>query len=192
VEIARIRNALVVATALAASAGLARAQAADPPCNSPEARQFDFWLGDWAIEQRILRKDGSYAEFPARTSVRLAAAGCALVEEWRGSVQFFWAGMETPAELHGLSIRAWDPTDRVWVIHWLDDMNPALGEPFVGGFEDGRGTFIQATTGSDGVERTSRITFDNPVEGVVEWSLASSRDGGESWTTLWSMHMTRE
>jgi hypothetical protein len=190
---ARIRSALALATALVASGpGLTRAQPEDPACTSPEARQFDFWLGDWAIEQRILRQDGSYAEFPARTSVRSAAAGCALVEEWRGTVEFFWAGMEAPAELHGLSVRAWNPGAREWVIHWLDDMNPALGEPFVGVFEAGRGTFTQTTTGPDGVDRTSRITFENPAVGVVEWSLASSRDGGESWTTLWSMHMTRK
>jgi hypothetical protein len=190
---ARIRYALAIATALAASGpALAGAQPADPACTSPEARQFDFWLGDWAIEQRILRQDGSYAEFPARTSVRPAAAGCALVEEWRGTVQFFWAGMEAPAELHGLSVRAWDPAAGAWVIHWLDDMDPALGEPFVGGFEDGRGTFTQTTTGPDGVERMSRIRFENPADGVVDWSLETSRDGGESWTTLWSMHMTRQ
>jgi hypothetical protein len=190
---ARIRTALALATALVASdPGQARAQPADPACTTPEARQFDFWLGDWAIEQRILRQDGSYAEFPARTSVRSAAAGCALVEEWRGTVQFFWAGMEAPAELHGLSVRAWDPAAGVWIIHWLDDMDPVLGEPFVGGFAAGRGTFTQTTTGADGVERTSRITFHNPIDGIVEWTLATSRDGGESWTTLWSMDMTRQ
>jgi hypothetical protein len=122
---ARIRYALAIATALATtSPGLARAQLADPACTSPEARQFDFWLGDWAIEQRTLRQDGSYAEFPARTGVRPAAADCALVEEWRGTVQFFWAGMEAPAELHGLSVRAWDPAAGAWVIHWPDDITP--------------------------------------------------------------------
>jgi hypothetical protein len=62
----------------------------------------------------------------------------------------------------------------------------------VGGFEAGRGTFTQTTTGPDGVERISRIRFENPADGIVEWSLATSRDGGESWTTLWSMHMTRQ
>ena len=180
------------AVAPAVASGLARTRAFDSACAAPEARQFDFWLGDWVIEQRILRQDGSYAEFPARTSVRPAAAGCALIEDWRGTVQFFWTGMEAPAALHGLSVRAWDPATRAWVIHWLDDRDPSLGEPFVGGFEDGRGVFTQTTTGEDGVERTSRIAFDNPAEGVVEWSLATSRDGGESWTTLWSMHMTRQ
>lgn len=189
----RIRNALALATTLMTiGPGVALAQPADPACTSPEARQFDFWLGDWTIQQKILRQDGSYAEFPARTRVRPAAAGCALVEEWRGTVQFFWAGMEAPAELFGLSVRAWDPRSGTWNIHWLDDMNPALGEPFVGRFDGSRGTFTQTMTGPDGVERTSRITFEHPAEGVVEWSLATSRDGGESWTTLWSMHMTRD
>jgi len=173
--------------------GLAGAQGSDEAaCAAPEARQFDFWLGDWTIDQRILRPDGSYLELPARTSVRSAVTGCALVEEWRGDVQFFWAGMEAPAELHGLSVRAWDPETRTWVIHWLDDMDPVLGEPFIGGFEDGRGVFTQTTTGPDGVERTFRITFENPADGVVDWQLAFSRDGGASWTTLWSMRMTRE
>ena len=192
-ENGRIIRARALATALVASGPpLALAQLADPACTSPEARQFDFWLGDWTIEQRILRQDGSYAEFPARTSVRPTAAGCALIEEWRGTVQFFWTGMDAPAELHGLSVRAWDPATHAWVIHWLDDMDPALGEPFVGGFEEGSGTFTRTTTGPDGVERFSRIRFERRADGVVEWSLATSRDAGESWTTLWSMHMTRE
>jgi hypothetical protein len=149
-------------------------------CPAPEARQFDFWLGDWTIEQRVLRADGSYAEFPARTTVRLAAAGCALVEDWSGTVQFFWEGMREPAELHGLSVRAWDRDSRMWSIHWMDDRSPAFTAPFVGGFKDGRGAFLQTAIGPDGVERTSRITFERPADGVVDWSLASTSDGGKS------------
>ena len=186
----RITIGLAACALAALDPGPLEAQDA-PACAEPEARQFDFWLGDWAIEQRILTPDGAYVELPARTSVRSAAAGCALVEDWRGTVQFFWAGMDEPAELHGLSVRAWDPDSRTWKISWLDDMDPDLGEPFAGGFDGGRGVFTQTSTGADGVERTSRITFENPADGVVDWTLESTRDGGATWTLLWSMHMTR-
>jgi hypothetical protein len=84
-------NMLVLLITVLTLAG--RSQAVDTqPCLSPEAREFDFWIGDWIIEQKILQQDGSWLKLDATTSVSPDLNGCAIVEHWEGSVQFFWEG----------------------------------------------------------------------------------------------------
>jgi len=49
--------------------------AAAGKCGGAEHRQFDFWLGNWNIEQEIAAANGQTLRFPATTSVTLAAGG---------------------------------------------------------------------------------------------------------------------
>lgn len=172
----------------------ARAQApADGagPCSTPEHRQFDFWIGDWDIEQRILDPDGDWLTFPARTSVRPALDGCALVEHWEGEVQFFWQGMEAPDRLLGLSVRSYDADAGEWVIRWMDTRTPKFGDGSRGIFEDGVGSFYREGTSPDGRSMTSRIRFFDIRPETVKWDLAISTDDRVTWTTIWEMYMTR-
>jgi hypothetical protein len=161
---------------------------AGPPCQAPEYHQFDFWLGTWDIEQDILTEDGSYARFPAKNRVEAVASGCAVVEHWRGTVQFYWEGMEAPDSLYGLSVRSFDDARGEWSIYWLDSRHPSFGDPFVGGFDNGLGTFTRRVRRLDGTVSLSRIVFE-PVDATsVEWNLDVSADDGERWTTVWRMH----
>jgi hypothetical protein len=161
-----------------------------PPCASTEARQFDFWIGTWDIRQSILRRDGSWLSLPARTSVRPALDGCALVEQWEGEVMFFWEGMTEPRRRSGLSVRAYDPETKQWYIHWMDTGATRFGPPFIGGFIDGRGQFVRETEAPDG-KRLDRITFQDVTESSLDWELAVSADGGSSWQPVWRMRMER-
>ena len=102
------------------------------PCDTPEARAFDFWIGDWKIDQRILQQDGTWLELPAKTSVSKALDGCALVEHWEGEVLFFWEGMKEPEPMKGFSIRTYDPETEHWQIHWMDTRSPRFAEPYTG------------------------------------------------------------
>ena len=181
---------LVLMTPCLALGQAAVERASQPACPAAEARQFDFWLGDWAITQRILRADGSYLELPASTSVSLALDGCALVERWVGQVEFFWEGMRAPEPMQGLSVRAFDPVAGVWRIHWMDTRTPVFGDPYVGVFSNGRGEFFRDWTTPQG-ERRGRITFEQPSDSTVHWALAISANGGTSWQTIWEMAMRR-
>ena len=171
--------------------GVATAAGQAGPCQEPEAHAFDFWLGNWAIQQRILQQDGSWLELPATTSVSRALDGCALVERWEGRVLFFWEGMHEAAPMQGLSVRAWDPAAGVWRIHWMDTRSRAFGAPYVGGFADRRGVFYREWDTPQG-HRKGRITFSDVSSDSVTWALAVSRDDGRTWTTLWTMAMRRE
>jgi hypothetical protein len=176
-------------TLLAAALTLAGAPQSSP-CTAPEARAFDFWIGDWDIRQRILRTDGTWLELPARTSVTAALDGCALIEQWQGQVSFFWEGMQELEAMTGLSVRAYDPSTSKWFIHWMDTRAPRFGAPYVGTFVKGRGEFFRELETPEG-RRVGRITFSGITADSVAWELAVSSDDRKTWQTLWTMEMQR-
>jgi hypothetical protein len=159
-------------------------------CTSPQARAFDFWIGNWSIEQRILREDGTWLEEKAKTSVSPALEGCALVEHWEGTVQFFWEGMKKPEPMKGLSVRAYDPGTGKWSISWMDTRSPRFGAPYEGTFDGGKGEFFREWETPQG-KRRGRITFSDTGPDSVHWDLAVSRDEGKIWSTIWIMEMRR-
>jgi hypothetical protein len=174
-------GAVALTTPLSAAAG---------ECSAPEHHQFDFWIGDWTIKQKILKADGSWFEGDATTKVSPILSGCGLMEEWKGDVLFFWEGMKEPAPLQGFSVRAFDPKTKLWVISWMDTRNPRFGE-FVGNFKDGRGEFFKKSPTENGKRSIARITFSDITQRSVHWDLAVSSDEDKTWRTLWVMEMTR-
>lgn len=180
---------LILVVTVLGGIGTLRADA-DGACTAPEADQFDFYIGTWAVEQAFPQPDGTVLEFPATTTVERSHGGCVLVEHWRGEVQTHWSGMEAPVMVHGFSVRAWDPVDEVWNIQWLDSRRPRLGAAASGTFEDGVGEFLFPPQGDD-PDRFARIRFHEITATSLEWDLTFTQDGGDSWRTLWTMSMRR-
>ncbi len=172
-------------------AGLPAAVGAQKACDAPAFHQFDFWLGDWTVDQEILQRDGTYAHYPAVDRVERAVDGCAVVEHWRGIVQFFWDDMTAPDSLYGFSVRSFDPAHGTWSVLWLSSRHAALTQPFTGAFAAGRGTFTKRVPQADGTTSISRIVFAPVHADTVEWSLATSSDGGATWRAVWRMHFHR-
>lgn len=162
----------------------------DPACSAPEARAFDFWIGDWEIGQEILDQDGTWLRFDAATSVSPTLDGCALIERWRGTVQFFWEGMRAPEPMQGLSIRAFDPQSGKWNIYWMDTRRPRFDGVYTGALSAGRGEFFRDWESPQGPRR-GRISFSSISSDSVDWELAISADQGRTWSSLWIMHMHR-
>ena len=159
-------------------------------CDSPESRQFDFWIGDWDIQQKIIKKDGTWLEAKAHTSVILILNGCALEEHWEGDVKFFWSGMQNFEHMKGFSIRYYNPQKKHWNLRWLDNRNLNMGSGYTGNFINGKGEFFIESKTANG-KRISRITFSDIKENSVHWDLAFSKDDGKTWTTIWIMEMKR-
>jgi hypothetical protein len=158
---------------------------------STEAHQFDFWIGDWNIQQKILAEDGTYIKLNATTSVRPLLNGSALEEHWSGDVQYFWQGMKKPEPLKGFSLRYFDTSSGKWNIYWMDTRNRELGEPYTGNFYKGKGEFF-AEMQSSKRKQISRITFSDINKDSVHWDLAISNDDGKTWKIIWIMEMTRK
>lgn len=159
-------------------------------CEGPEYEGFDFWLGDWTIEQRFWDPEtAAWTTTEAETSVSKVLDGCAVLERWRGRVTYPWAGVDAVMPLKGLSLRYWVPEEKGWHIYWMDSHRPVLGGGYVGTIRDGRGEFYPLESPSE--SSTQRIVFDRRGPDRVFWHLDVSRDAGETWLTVWEMHMTR-
>ncbi|KAA0226049.1 hypothetical protein EDS67_21025 [candidate division KSB1 bacterium] len=180
------------ASLFAVAPALAQTGSAFPPaCQSAEARQFDFWLGEWNIVQEILQADGTWLKLDAATKVSRALDGCALLESWEGKVLFFWEGMKTAELLRGMSVRAYDAEKKKWSLHWMDTRHPQFAV-FEGSFANGIGTFLRATTTAQHQPRLTRIMFSEITASSVRWELAISTDAGANWQPLWVMNMQRK
>lgn len=180
--------------ALFAAAGLVlslAAHAGAPACPDPRAHAFDFWLGSWDVDN--VQRNPAAPEDPtfhptgqAVVRVYAAAGGCAVIEHWQGSL--VWG------EVHGFSLRAWDPDTERWtlVLDWPLPRRPVSHfTTLQGTFEHGRGTFTSESTRPDGTEVLTRFTFSDIAPDRYRWDSASSTDGGVSFTPAWIMRATR-
>ncbi len=162
-----------------------------PDEDSSASHAFDFWIGQWNIDEKILQQDGTWLNLSARTSVAPILNGEALIEHWEGEVQFFWEGMKEPEMIKGLSIRSYDPQSGTWKIYWMDSRNPEFGIPYTGTFKNDSGIFYRHWETPTG-ERKGRIIFSDISRKSVKWELAVSSDNGVNWQTLWIMEMHRK
>lgn len=132
------------------------------PCEfSAEARQFDFWIGEW---------DVSASGAPAgRSRVERILHGCVLQENWT-SVN----GND------GKSFNVYDAATRRWRQTWVDS---AGGVTDYSGGLDGRGAmvFLAEETRPDGKPLRRRMTFSRLEGGRVRQLIETSLDAGKSW-----------
>jgi len=157
---------------LAASFGLpaqggfaqsAAGQRARPCAERPEARQFDFWVGEWD-EEVGNKKAGT-------NSVQLILGDCVVLENWAGA-----GGM------NGKSFNFYNAAARKWQQTWVDDRGGVL--EFAGEFKDGAMRFAGEASRSDGTKMTQRLTFFPLEKDRVRQLWEQSNDGGKTWAVV--------
>jgi len=136
-----------------------------PPqgCDDAAYAQFDFWVGEWTV----LPWSGREVDNPSRNRIEKILDGCALSE------QFAAEGYS------GNSITFYDRYDERWHQTWV----ASDGDPLylVGGWRDGK--MVLADDPQD--ERPkSRLTWQPLDGGQVRQTWELSRDGGETWQTV--------
>lgn len=157
-------QSLAVVLALAAGA------AAAAPCDAPEYRQFDFWLGQWEVRT----PDGKLA---GRNHIEPGHGGCVLHERYR-----------TERGYAGESLNIYDATRRVWHQTWVD--NGGLLLLIEGGWRDGRMLLEGQTTGADGRITRHRISWTPAPDGSVR-QLWESTDAQGAWSVAFDGRYTR-
>lgn len=170
-----MKPALLVAAAFSWAA--ANAPAAEPPaskCDSAQARQFDFWVGDWDL---TFQDEGKTATSHNRISKILD--GCALLEEFSGPPG-------TP--LQGRSLSTYDRLTHRWKQTWVD--NDATYLDFSGGFADGR-MILSREAQKDGKRFLQRMVWQGIRADAFEWLWQRSDDDGRTWTTAWKIDYRR-
>jgi len=138
------------------------------PCNTPEFRQFDFWVGDWDVESPA--SPGSIS----RSHITRINDGCTIREEYA-----------TPAGYAGTSLNFYDAARKVWHQTWIDNQGGALY--LEGGLAD-KAMVLPTVTDAALIQR---ITWTPLDDGRVRQHWESTSDGGKTWTTAFDGYYTR-
>jgi ketosteroid isomerase-like protein len=145
-------------------------------------RDFDFEIGEWATEVRVLRNPLSgqppvWAEYRGTSLVR------GLMDGGANSVELSVAG--SAGKIEGISLRLYDPGARRWSLNFASLRDGAMTPPVIGGFgADGRGVFY----GDDKLGgRAIRVRFVITQVSADEarFEQAFSADNGATWEVNW-------
>lgn len=135
------------------------------PCNTPEYRQFDFWVGDWDVETPA-------APGRARHNrISLIHDGCALHEQY-----------ESPDGFAGSSLSFYDAPRKVWHQTWIDNHGEVL---YLEGGWEGRAMVLRTVAGSPIVLRVTWTPLD---DGRLHHHGEATTDGGKTWKTDFDLH----
>ena len=167
------------------------------PCLSPAqstaaarlrdgSRDFDFEIGTWRTELRLLVSPlgapADWAEYTGTTVVTKVWGGDANLVELDAT--------GARGRIRALSLRLYDPASRQWSLNFSNARSGVMATPSVGGFKDGRGEFHshEAVGG-----RTSWVRFEITPLGPdsIRFVQTVSQDGGRTWTPNWIALDTR-
>jgi len=137
------------------------AQPAPAPPLPPEARQFDFWIGEW----NVTTPDGK----PAGTSrIEVIANGAGLLENW------------SSPNAPGKSLNAYNAAKRQWQQFWVGAGGGVL--ELAGGMVDGN-MVLMGEHDVRGRHVLEKITWTPNAGGSVRQHWEQSTDGGKTWAT---------
>lgn len=157
------------------------------------AQDFDFFVGDWIIENKKrlkpLENSDQWEAFQATQRMQKLPAGIGNFDEFRSES---WR----PGFV-GMSLRIFNGETGLWSIYWLNNKNGgidgttgSLTPPVVGKFENGIGVFVAADQ-FNGKAIIVRYTWSDITANAARWTQAFSADDGKSWEDNWIMDMRR-
>jgi hypothetical protein len=141
-------------------------------CNSPEATQFDFWLGTW---------EGYYSDTlkPALNSITKPIGNCVIEENFKDPNNGFL----------GKSFSVFNPQTKKWQQTWVD--NQAGYITLTGEFKDGSMQLNTEVLKPNGSKVWQRMIYFNIKDDSFDWNWEASTDEGKTWTVNWQIHYKR-
>ncbi len=148
---------------------------------------FDFLFGRWKVRNRRLRERlaacDEWVEFDSTLEVRPVWGGFGNFDEYEA--------LDTPfGEIHGLTLRLYNPESRQWTIYWANRKSGTLDPPMTGSWANGRGEFYDQELFA-GRMIYVRFIWSNDSDNAARWEQAFSDDGGKTWETNWIMDLER-
>ncbi len=147
------------------------------PCQEPQQKQFDFWVGEWDLSW-----PGNAAGETAHgtNSIKRVLDACIVEENFSG-------GASMP--LRGMSVSVYEPHFGKWKQTWVDNQGGYLD--FTGEFKDGQMVLQREATRPDGTRVVQRMVYKNITPAEFDWSWERSLDGGKTWQIMWPIHYKR-
>lgn len=146
-------------------------EAGTRPCDRPEFRQFDFWVGDWEVRDEK-------GQFAGENRITLEEGGCAIVERWRGAQ----GGT-------GQSLNYYDPVVGAWKQRWVSAGTILEMQ----GHFDGKAMVLEGPLHYVRDNRTTRLrgTWTPLPDGRVRQHFVESADDGKTWTPWFDGYYSR-
>lgn len=137
-------------------------QARPNPCDAPEFRHFDFWLGEWEVK-------GPAGSVLGSNTIEPIAGNCGLHENWSGAL----GGA-------GHSVNTYQRADGKWHQAWVGSGGGLL---LLSGGLEGKSMVLTGTApGTGGTPIMHRITWTPIATGGLRQVWESSTDGGTTWS----------
>ena len=143
------------------------------PClYSTEAKQFDFWIGEWDVFNPPGQKVGT-------SVIQQVSAGCGILENWTDA---FGGG--------GKSINFYDPNTGKWHQYWIGQNG--VPNRYSGTYRDGAMRYEGEPLANKGSQPLNRLTFFNLDANTVRQLAEQSKDDGKTWTVLYDFKYVRK
>jgi hypothetical protein len=139
-------------------------------CDSPESKQFDFWVGEW---------EANYSGGKSRNRITKILDGCVVLEQFDGA---------PGTKLMGHSVSTYDRNAKQWKQTWVD--NTASYLDFTGGMVDGR-MVLSREVERGGRKFRQRMVFQDVKPDSFKWLWQRSDDEGANWKTAWEIDYRR-
>lgn len=141
-------------------------------CEAAEHRQFDFWLGEWAV----YAADGRLA---GHNSIRSDYGGCVIHERYT-----------TPSGRYaGQSLNSYDASRGLWHQSWVDSTGLLL--LLDGRFVDGQMQLQGHTRSAEGVVTQQRISWTAQPDGSVR-QVWEQQAPGADWVVVFDGRYVRQ
>ena len=168
--------------AVVCAAPLSGQTAGTAPCNSPEYRQLDFWVGDWDLE--FTNSDGSIGKAANRITSN-EYGSCVILERFE-----LKGGGPGGTDFIGTSYSTYDAQTKSWRQVWVDNQ---------GGFFDLKGgvvtgqphTFEFVNIEPRGPRNaTMRMIFQDVSRDALTWKWQRQQPDS-SWVDQWVLRYKR-
>ena len=151
----------------------AQNNAPQKPCSSPQASQFDFWIGDWELTWN----DTSHGT----NKVLKIMDGCTVHENF----------YDPSMKYSGSSWSVYNIQRKIWQQTWVDNMGGYI--ELTGKYENNEMILTTAPRKLPaGAEIISRMVFYNISPHKFDWRWESTKDNGATWQTNWLIHYKRK
>ncbi|MGS2721139.1 hypothetical protein [Paraglaciecola aestuariivivens] len=147
-----------------------QAQDVPPPpsksaCDTPQHKQFDFWLGNWQVSN----KEG---QLLGTNKVVSILDGCVVSENWQAA----------NGDFSGKSYNFYDSQLKQWHQTWIDNKGGVL---YLDGQLEGNVMVLQGQRlAKDGSTTLHKISYTPLPYDKVKQRWQSSKDNGQTWADL--------